>query len=78
MKIKFLSQYTDPANPAKIFPAGSTAEFTDPEGQRLVDNEIAVGVDRDTRAKKTGVIMTECVPPDSFSGAEKKAPEKKK
>ncbi|MCB0574050.1 MAG: hypothetical protein KDC61_05740 [Saprospiraceae bacterium] len=63
MKIQFIKTYEDPLMPGRFFQPGWVAEFTDPEGQRVIDAGYAKEVPAETRSWKSGpALFTDCVP----------------
>lgn len=63
MKIRFLSAYTDPYDPARMYQPGWTAEVAQPDAERLIADGIAEQVSNDVRPTKHAYTLTQCVTP---------------
>ncbi len=60
MKVIMLQQYTDEYG--VTFEAGWSVEFTDPHGQRLIDQGFATVAPKNTRPTRSAVLLTTCLP----------------
>ena len=65
MKIQFITPYSDPYNPARVYQPGWVAEFTDGDGQKAIDAGAAKLAPADAFCRKYAapeLVSSECVP----------------
>ena len=70
MKVQYLKQHIDDFG--FTYKAGWTAEHTDPDAERLIDQGICKRVADDAKPTKSELVTTECVPIQLVIGTEKK------
>ena len=75
MKVQYIKNYTDADG--RTFLNGWTAEHTDSEGQRRIDEGACIEVAKDARARRSTIVYTECIPDEMPEApAEAKAEQK--